>query len=556
MTWNSRTWLTQPVVEEVNLPIECFFWTSTIRPTLSSISSITSPDRPCFDLTLSLVEAANKSNTSPEIGRILVKVYLMHFISVRSVALVAPLLLLTTMTVACNSQRDGEVADTGSFVKRNVNTNGDSSTDGASVRDHFPLTPAEMLDQTTLQEKVLVDRMIDSTVHPGTKMRHLRVSFFSHQWKDGPWRATVELLIPEKLDATREGVVVFAPLGSIHVAKGVDLKRDIFDRTVSELGIPIASIPKMGKHYGHEEIHDMSDHLTLKHLKTGDPSWMPIYPTAAVRARAATLIAKLTKKPVTHIIHMGSSISANHAWLWPLHDARVAALVATGDIGFYRDWFPSDGTVKSSRPAFVAMSKASVALQEQSISLADPYAFGQEFKVKLLQIAGSNDFASPPLSVPKFLDALAGPTHLAVVPNYGHGCASARHPQLLRMWIDHVVDERPLSQVSVKAFKTSDSQLQVLATVSGKAQIKAVNLVYTTTSEPNFLLPVIATGSSKKKYTKATWKEAPMKLEGGSWYASVDLDHAPFVAAYVDVQDEHDGRQGYVSSGIEWLAVE
>ncbi len=449
-----------------------------------------------------------------------------------------------------------------------------SATDSASADQTvavptFPLTPEQMLDVSTLDLEVLSDQSFTSSLPSGasSRLRKVRVRYFSHQWKDGPWEGKVDLLIPADIPSKRRGVVFFSPGGSINVEEGVNLKRDLWERTAVELGIITASIPDAGKHLGEDEIHALADALFLRALKTRDLGWLPAYPFAALRARAATMIGKLTGTPVHTVIHMGSSISATHAWNWPLHDSRVKGLIATGDIGGVEDWFPLDGSLKdNSRPAFAALSRSPKDFQQSVIRLLDPLYHGGQLH-HVLQIAGSGDFCSPPVSLAKYFAALGEPKHLAIVPNYGHGCASRRHVELARMWLEHLLENRPLTQVTFAeppAFV--DGRLHVRARVQSQARIERVQFVYATSPEPNFLRGVLLPDAPKrdKGYTRAQWQTVPMlKItaagDAGEWTGSVELPAwqtgKKFVAGFVDVEDRHAGRAGYVSTAVHWLEL-
>jgi len=432
----------------------------------------------------------------------------------------------------------------------------------------FPLTPAQMLDESTLDLKVLSDQSFTRSLPSGAsrRLRKVRVSYFSHQWKDGPWEGTVEVLIPAEIPASRRGVVFFAPGGPNDV-EGINLQRDLCERTAVEMGIIVASIPDAGKHLGEERIHALSDALVMRAIQSGDLGWLPFHPFAALRARAATAIGKLTGVPVHTIIHMGFSISANHAWDWPLHDSRVKGLIATGDIGDLEDWFPLDGSLKNHpRPVFNAMSQAPGDFQQSAIRSHDPYYHGGQLHNVLL-IAGTNDPSVAPLPLAKFFAALGESKHLAIVPNYGHGCASRRHVDLARMWLEHLLGDRPLTQVTfVEAPALLDGKLRVRARVQGRAEIKQVQFVYATSAEPNFLRGGLMPDAPKrdKGYASAQWQAVSMIKSAASdgsdeWTVSVELPAGQtgklFVAGFADVEDSCEGRAGHASTPVHWLEL-
>jgi len=440
--------------------------------------------------------------------------------------------------------------------------------DGSSASNPvFPLTPKQMLDESTLDLKVLKDQSYVCSFPSGANRRLRRVSvrYFSHQWKDGPWEGTVELLIPDDIPADRRGVVFFAPDGPVNIEEGVTLRRDLWERTAVEMGIVIASMPDAGRHLGEDGLHAVSDAFLIRAIQSGDLGWLPIYPFAALRARAATMIGKLTGVPVQSVVHMGFSISATHAWNWPTYDQRVKGLIATGDIGCIEDWFPLDGSLKNSpRPAYNFLSQAPKDIQQTAIRLHDPFYYGGRLHNVLL-IDGTSDPFVAPLPLAKFFAALGEPKHLSVVPNYGHGCNSRRHVDLARMWLEHWLGNRPLTQVAfVEPPALVDGKLWVRARVQSQAQIGKVQFIYVTSAEPNFLRGLLLPDAPKQSYARAQWQSVPLMKSvtadgSGEWSASVELPAGQagklFVAGYADVEDCHDGWAGYASTAVHWLEL-
>ncbi len=427
----------------------------------------------------------------------------------------------------------------------------------------FPLTTAELADETTLKPQVISESYVEPTPDANRKLRWVEVRFFSHDWKDGRWFGKIHVVIPEPIAEDRQGLVVMCPMGSGHIQQGIDMRRDFFEQTARHFGIPVVSIPAVGEHFGHSQIHAMSDHLIMKFLDTGDPSWLPGYATCAVRSRTLTMVGHLTGHPVEQAIHLGSSISAHQAWIWPLYDRRVKAIIATGDVGFQRDKYPADRSFKrAKRPVFEAISKAGADLQTRLLEHTDPYLFGARLKCRVLQIAGTKDFASPPSTVDYFLQAIAGPTHLVYVPNYAHGTGSRRHLKAYRMWIDHVFFGRPISSVKLVNASYTGGQVTVTARLPNDApQVQHVQFVYATSSEPDFLRSRFLKSTPRNNHVQAKWKTVPMERRPGSdneWTATFRPPGpaSSFVAGFVDVEDQAGTTKGYAASRMIWLERE
>jgi hypothetical protein len=210
------------------------------------------------------------------------------------------------------------------------------------------------------------------------------------------------------------------------------------------------------------------------------------------------------------------------------------------------------------------MSQASRDFQQSALRLYDPFYYGAQLHNVLL-IPCSNDPSVAPLAAAKFFAALGEPKHLSIVPNYGHECASRRHVDLARMWLEHLLDDRPLTQVRfIEPPAIVDGKLRVRARVQSQAQIKQVQFVYATSAEPNFLRGGLMPDAPKrdKGYAGAKWQTVSMmKSTDGSdeWTAGVEFPAGQtgklFVAGFVDVEDRHQDRAGYVSTAVDWIEL-
>lgn len=414
----------------------------------------------------------------------------------------------------------------------------------------FPATLEEALDATTLQLEILADQKVDRTSHPEGRLRVVTVRYFSHNWMDGPWHGTIEVALPDPMPADWGGQAVMVPTGSINTEDGVDLRRDNLEFLALEYGIPTATIPFAGEHLGLSQPHALADHLFSKYVETGEPAWLPVYPQAVLRSRAFTAIGQLAGRPVTHAIQMGSSLSAALGWLWAAWDPRAKGFVATGDISHARKTFPLDGTAASQRAGHIALARATPQLIELGLRHADLYTYGSELTCPVLQIVGTNDWASPLEAVPEFVTALGGPVHLVYNPNYPHGTGSRRHVDLLRMWVAHVFYGRELTRVSATA-AVEDGRLTCRADVTGDAEVLSVDLVYTASEDPLFLRSRFLLGTPPEDhYVRAVWQRLPMSRTDTGWTASVALtdDLPSTLHCFVDVTDEVEGQRGYASS--------
>jgi hypothetical protein len=420
----------------------------------------------------------------------------------------------------------------------------------AKVPPQFPITAAQARDVSTLGETVLLDRVLPSKVDAARKIRFVRVKFFSHKWKDGPWWGTMYVALPVKIEPARRGFAVIVPAGTSKKGseKGFNVRRDFLERTVLELGIPVATMPQQGTHFGETEIHAMSDALTKKFVETRDPAWLAAWPGAAVRSRALTMIGKLTGQPIHSAVHMGSSISAGQGWVWAVCDDRVKGLVATGSMGPFLKIYP----LRALRERLKFLHEAPEPVKQLFVKHRDPISFAPHVKTRVLIMAGSNDFATPPALLPEFTAAFPRPPHLVGVPNFPHGCGTRRHADSLRMWVDHTLFARPLCAVKVEKISLANGRLTCTATVTGKPAVKRVTLAWGASANPTFLHSKYSEQGRRNNYTKVKWQFTRMKRTGQKWTATVRLPAGtpPHIAACVDVQENWQTRPGYASTPV------
>ena len=426
--------------------------------------------------------------------------------------------------------------------------------EASSVTDLFPLTQEQARDESTLNERIVSDTTVESSTHPGRKIRWVEVQFFSHEWKDGPWKSGIIIAMPAEITPERQGLAAMCMVSSMAMHEDLNMKRDYFEYTAMEFGIPVATIPYMGEHYGISEIHAMTDRLIEKFIETGDLSWIGNYPGSVVRARAVTMIGKLTGHPITSVVHMGSSISAHQAWVWSVYDNRVKGLVSTGDVGFNKDRFPFDGSLHFPRKAVQTLVNADTQLLNLYLPEHDPYYFGDRLKASVLQIVGSNDPWCPPSTTPKFHAALLPPVYHTIVPNYGHGAGTVQHAESFQMFIDHVLFSRPIGKAEIEKVSFNVQKVTCKAQLTGGGEIKDVYLYYTTSNHPNFLCSSSFNDTPKNNYIKAEWLSVPMTLQEDLWTAEISTAETSdkFITCFVVVTDEYEGRPGHYSSYVSW----
>jgi len=134
----------------------------------------------------------------------------------------------------------------------------------------YPLTQQQAVDESTLAPVILADRIVASQTHPDQQVRWVKVRYFSDEWKDGPWHGEMTVALPPKIKQDCQGLaaLTLAGVGKRGMEPGFDAPRDLAECTALEFGIPVATMPQQGTHFGLTEIHALSDHLTKRFVET------------------------------------------------------------------------------------------------------------------------------------------------------------------------------------------------------------------------------------------------------------------------------------------------
>jgi len=67
------------------------------------------------------------------------------------------------------------------------------------VTQLLPMSIEQILDASTLDEKIVREKMMTHPDFPGEQVKRLTVRYFSHEWKDGPWYGAVNIYVPENI---------------------------------------------------------------------------------------------------------------------------------------------------------------------------------------------------------------------------------------------------------------------------------------------------------------------------------------------------------------------
>ena len=127
------------------------------------------------------------------------------------------------------------------------------------VTPFLPMSIEQILDASTLDEKVVHKEVLTHPDFPGEEVEKLTTRYFSHQWKDGPWHGTVNIYLPKDIPEVNRGLVALCPRGSLArtIMPDIDIERDYPVGTALHFKIPVCTMPQAGEHFNLKEIHQL-----------------------------------------------------------------------------------------------------------------------------------------------------------------------------------------------------------------------------------------------------------------------------------------------------------
>jgi hypothetical protein len=401
---------------------------------------------------------------------------------------------------------------------------------------------AEMEDVSTLKLERVGERVVDSQVVPGTRLRAIDVRFTSFTWAGEEWRHDAVVLLPAA------GVPERAR-GAGTVVAGIP---KYADASAAVLGIPslLVTSGNPGPHYGEPNEGELMGWSLAREAATGDPHWNGYAWLGKVLVRGVTVLAALPETGVERAVVSGCSKRGMAAWIAAAADRRVVGAYPTcWNTGNYRatakqllDRFGEDyqqGRSGTKAPAFVSAreqyERTLVPGFEKLTALTDPVLFkGLIANKAILYAAGANDPLYHVLASNLVVPELEGEKLMMLVPNAGHTPNTEQHLTAWTMWAAHVLLGRPVPAIQVNVVDDGD-RITVRAEVGSATAISDVALW--SAEDP-------AGG-----YHDSRWTSTPMTAVDGEYRAQLPRPAAADEALFVAVRDSDPATcPGYLTS--------
>jgi PhoPQ-activated pathogenicity-related protein len=244
---------------------------------------------------------------------------------------------------------------------------------------------------------------------------------------------------------------------------------------VAELGL-VPFQPLIFNGDGVERVEDdIIAYCWVKHMQTGDPTWLPRLPMVKSAVRAMDAVTEMMageqggKTPIKKFVVAGGSKRGWTTWLTAAVDPRVAAIVpividvvnvracSEHHYSVYGFWAQAIGDYENHK-IFDWFYKPEYA---RLLSIVDPYSYRHRFTMPKLVLNASGDEFFPPDSSQFYFDELPGVKYLRYVPNAKHSLKDTDAVQTILAFFRAILGDGTLPKYSWQMHK--DGALEVRA---------------------------------------------------------------------------------------------
>lgn len=361
-----------------------------------------------------------------------------------------------------------------------------------------------------LEFRVLADEIVPSDTVPTRNLRRVTAHFWSQELAGKRWGHPATILLPSDGAANqappRKGKVVI--IGSpgldaypIHVTK---YGEPIAART----GYPTMVLSNPGTYPDGSDIEHDIGALGRLAKTTGKNYYNMNCQLAVVYIQAINAFQQFLGLDRLEAVIGGHSKRGRSATVAAAIDPRVASAIIMGNEGVFR----TDRI-------------------EPHLSFHHAF-FQDQVNVPVFYLGATNEDGYKMFNVNILQQRLSRPMTIEMIPNYCHSNFSEIQYMDFLMWVAHVFDQRPISQIGEVSHRREKNRTVFRAKVTGAAKVQVVKAWYVYTDDP--------------AWRDLMWYHLLMR-KVGDCYEGVLPGKLPD-AFLVEVGDIAQGVPGYVSS--------
>ncbi len=381
--------------------------------------------------------------------------------------------------------------------------------------------------------KIMKDEIIPSDTVPGLKLRRVHVQFYSQEIDGKKWGHPSVVFIPfgekNRVAAKNHGKVVIVGQRSWDgLATGP--WREPFlgnygEPIASRTGYPTMICPVPGEYDGTEGREISIGFLRNRQKETQDPIDHSYFRLAVPYVRALEVIAAVCgfKRDDIRAIVGGHSKRATSAF-------TAAAIAPKNIVGVV--YMGNESTWGSTKDK----------LPWKAISPAYTQAW---VKAKVLYLGATNEDGYQMYNINAIQKIMNGQWTIEYMPNYRHASMSEKHFMDWQMWVSHVFEGRPLSEIKVLDFREVEKGFNW-----GGREVNAGTLFRARILSPNKIIQVkiwYVYNDDEPYWRDLVWYPEFMVQKEGDVYEGYVKGNLPD-AWLVEVKDIAQGFPGYLSS--------
>ena len=370
--------------------------------------------------------------------------------------------------------------------------------------------PSVAKHRVPLEFTVLSDEVLPSDTDPSKKLRKVKAHFYSQELAGKKWGHPCVILMPEdnrrNLTPPRKGkvVIVGCPDGDyfpVHVEK-------YGEPIAAKTGYPTMVLSNPGRYDDGSEIEPDIGILTTLRRQTGKNYYNMNCQLAVVYIQALDAFQRFLGLDDVKAVIGGHSKRGRSATVAAAMDSRVASVIIMGNEGIH-------------------------ATDRIEWHLSFHHAFFQDqVAVPVFYLGTTNEDGYRMFNVNIMQERLKRPMTIEMIPNYCHSNFSEIQYMDFMMWVAHVFDGRPLTQITEVSHERLEGRSVFRAKIKGDAKVQIVRAWYVYTDDP--------------AWRDLMWYHLLMH-KAGDHYEAVLHGKTPD-AFMVEVGDTAMGFPGYVSS--------
>jgi len=279
------------------------------------------------------------------------------------------------------------------------------------------------------------DEIVRSNTNPDQKLRRIEVKFYSQEIMGKKWGHSCVVFMPADskyyMTSERKGKIVIVGqrvLDGLATGPWREPFLGNYGEPIATLtGYPTMICPIPGEYDDAKCMEINIGFFSDFRKKTQNLYDHPYFRIAVPYLRALDVMAdilEVDRKDIRAVIG-GHSKRATPAYVAAAVDPhRIAGVVYMGN----------ESTWGSTR--------------EMPWKAVSPTYLNQRVKAKVLYLGGTNEDGYRMYNINKIQEMMEGKWTIEYIPNYRHASMSEKHFQNWRMWISHVFEGRPLTQIS------------------------------------------------------------------------------------------------------------